>query len=131
MRAGAARLRKKATAPHVRALKVCALLGNFLHGEGFDDVAFFDVVELFDGQAALVPGHDLLHGVLEPLQRGQHALVNYDAVAHQTHLAVLALELAILDIAARHGAHAGNLVGLAHLGMVASVLEAAVLSVGM
>ena len=49
--------------------------------------------------------------------------MNYDAVAHQTHLAVLALELAILHIAARHGAHAGNLVGLAHLGMAQQSLS--------
>ena len=40
-----------------------------------------------------------------------------DAVAHQTHLAVLALQLAVLHVAACHGAHAGDLVGLAHLGV--------------
>ena len=40
-----------------------------------------------------------------------------DAVPDQADLAVLPLELAVLDIAAGHGAHAGDLVGLADLRM--------------
>ena len=40
-----------------------------------------------------------------------------DAVADQTDLAVLALQLAVQHVAARHRAHAGHLVGLAHLGV--------------
>ena len=83
MRAGAAALRRKATGPVCVPGRHMPLLGDFLHGEGFDDVAFLDIVELLDGQAALVACGHLLDGVLEPLQRGQNALVDDDAVPDQ------------------------------------------------
>ena len=122
MRAGADKLRRKAIEP-VFVLKIYALLRDFLHGKGFNNVAFLDVVEFLDGHAALVAGGDLLHLILKPLQGGQNALVDYNAVPHQANLAVLALDLAVLDIAAGHGAHAGDLVGLAHLGMAQQSLR--------
>ena len=40
-----------------------------------------------------------------------------DTVAHQTHLAILALELAVLHVATGNSADAGDLVGLTHLGV--------------
>ena len=62
--------------------KPLRLLGNLLHSEGLDNVAFLDIIELLNGHAALVAGGDLLHLVLKPLQGGQHTLVNNDAVPH-------------------------------------------------
>ena len=96
---------------HRCLLYTSRLLGNLLHGEGFHNVAFLDVVELLDGQAALVAGQNLLGLILEALQGGQHTLVDDDAVPDQPDLTVLALELTVLHVAACHGTHAGDLVG--------------------
>ena len=60
---------------------VCVLAGDLFHGVAFDDVAQLDIVELLNGQAALIALLDFLDGVLETLQRAQAALVNHDAVA--------------------------------------------------
>ena len=49
--------------------------GDLFHVVGLDDVAQLDVVELIDGQAALIALFDLLDGVLEPLEGAQSALV--------------------------------------------------------
>ena len=51
----------------VRGTRAASAL-DFLHNEGFDDVALLDVLELLKGDAALVAGGDLLHTVLEALE---------------------------------------------------------------
>ena len=61
---------------------------DFLHNEGFDDVAFLDVLELLEGDAALVAGGDLLHTVLEALEGGDGTVVDDDVVPEQAHLSV-------------------------------------------
>ena len=96
---GAALRRGKATGEANAEEKRLRLLGDFLHGEGFDNVALLDVVELLDGQAALEALDDLLGVVLEPLQGGQTALMDDDAVPDHTDGAG-ADDLAVLDVAA-------------------------------
>ena len=98
----------------IAAAPILRLLGDFLHGIAFHNIALFDIVEFFNGQAALVAAGHFLRRVLESLEGTQHALVNDDAVPDQADGAV-ADDLAVLDVAARHGAHAGDLVGLADL----------------
>ncbi len=55
-----------------------------LHHEALDDVAFLDVVELFDLHAAFVTGGDFLNVVLEAAQRSKLALMDNDIVAQDT-----------------------------------------------
>ena len=70
-RPGAAGNRKRS-----RICKLRTLVLNLLHHEALEDVALFDVVELFDAHAALVAGGDLLDGVLEALERAEHTFVD-------------------------------------------------------
>ena len=89
---------------------------QLLVDEALDDVAFLDVVELFDLHAAFVTGGDFLNVVLEAAQRSKLALKNDDVVAVDAHAAV-ALDLAVLHIAAAHGADLGHAERLADLGV--------------
>jgi hypothetical protein len=51
--------------------------------EGFQLVAFLDVVEVLEGQAAFKPGLDFARIVLETFQRIKLAFVDHDVVAKQ------------------------------------------------
>src|SRR5699024_3343660 len=88
---------------------------NLFHQEGLDHVAHFDVLELLEGDAALVALGDLLHAVLEALEGGDGAVVDDDVVPQQAHLGA-PLDLALGDVAACHHAHAGDAEDVAHLG---------------
>ena len=65
---------------------ICALLAlDFLHLEGLDDVAEFNVVEGAEVDTSLVAFLDRLHVVLETTQRGDLQIVDRgDAVAQDT-----------------------------------------------
>ena len=58
---------------------------NFLYFEDFELIAFFDVVEVFQGQTAFEAGFDFLHVVLEAFQRIQLAGPDHDVVAQQAY----------------------------------------------
>ena len=87
-----------------------------LHLEALKDVAFLDVLELCQGDAALKARGNLLGVILEALQAGNGILADDDAVTDQTQLGV-AGDFAVGNAAACDGADAGDLVDLADLGL--------------
>ena len=92
------------------------LLFNLFHHEALEDVAFLDVVVLFNRHAALIACGDLLDGVLEALQRAELSFVNDNVVAQDADRCV-ARDFAVFDIAACDRADGRDLVGLADLGV--------------
>src|SRR5437660_8888745 len=58
---------------------------HFLDPVRFDEVADLDVVEVLDPDAAFEPFPHFAGVVLEPLQRGQRAVVHLDAAADHPH----------------------------------------------
>ena len=87
-----------------------------LHLEALKDVAFLDVLELGQGDAALKARGNLLGVILETLQAGDRILADDDAVTDQTQLGV-AGDPCRRYAAACDGADAGDLVDLADLGL--------------
>src|SRR6185312_1282976 len=81
-----------------------------------DQVAYFDVVEILDADAALEPFADFAHVVLEALERRQRAVVGFDAVANHAD-APRARDDPAAHEAARDRADLGDLEDLPHLGL--------------
>ena len=95
----------------IRRLSEFLLNGNFL--EGFDDVAFLDVVAVGETDTTLEVGCHFLHVVLETLQGVDFAREDDNAVANQAGL-VGALNLTVDDISTGNVTHLGDVVNLAH-----------------
>ena len=72
-------VRRKCAAPALRGTRAVLYL-DLLHDKGFDDVAFLDVLELLEGNTALVAGGDLLHAVLKALQGGDGTVIDDNVV---------------------------------------------------
>lgn len=73
-------LRRRVKTPTEGNLEV-QLLGDFFGLKELDHVALFDVIEVFDRDAALLTGANLGNIVLEALQRSETAGVYDDVVA--------------------------------------------------
>src|SRR5438445_11508907 len=84
-----------------------------LHGEAFEHIADFDVVEIRNADAAFETGAHFVGIFLEPAQRAHTARINNHAFAHDAHLGI-ALHDAIEDVAAGDHAHALDAEGVAH-----------------
>src|ERR1041385_7099956 len=80
-----------------------------LHGEDFNDVAYLDVVEAFEADAAFEAGLHFADVVLEAAQRADLAFEHHDVVAQQTRCRLARAR----DAAVRHHA-AGNRADLRH-----------------
>src|SRR5699024_9377066 len=92
-----------------------SVLAVLFHLEDFEDVAFLDVGELLEGDAALVVLGDLLDVVFKPPERVDLVLGDDDAVPDDPDLPVTG-DFAREDIAAGDGADARDLVDLADFG---------------
>jgi hypothetical protein len=80
---------------------------HLLHAEAFDHVIRAHVLIVLKRHAALCAADHFLHFVLEALKGGQHAFVDDDVVADQTHLGT-ALHFAFSDQAASNLANLGD-----------------------
>ena len=60
----------------------------FFHDEGFKDVAFLEVPELFERNTAFVAFGNFLYVILEPLQAGHFIFCNDNAIPNDTNLAL-------------------------------------------
>ena len=90
------------------------LLLDFYFLEGFDDVAFLDVVAVGQADTALEVGVHFLHVVFEAFERVDFAREDYDAVADEACL-VAALHLAVDHVSTGHVTNLGDVVNLTHL----------------
>src|SRR3972149_2375887 len=98
-------------APRLSPLGTCHLA----HLVGLDDVAFLDVAEGLEGDAALEPCGDTANVVLEPANRSDRSIVDHHPIAHETHPGT-AWDLALRDVRAGDGAVPGSPKGHTHLG---------------
>ena len=87
-----------------------------------DGVAHLEVLVAADADAALVALLDRFDIVLEATQAGDLALEDDCAVANDANL-VVAMELAVGDVAARNRTNLGNLEGFANLGDAGVLLD--------
>src|SRR5687768_5844364 len=81
-----------------------------LHREDLDHVAYLDVVEPLEADAAFEPGLHLADIILEPAQRGDLPLEHHHVVAEQSRLCFArARDAPVGDHAAGDGAHLRHL----------------------
>src|ERR1700737_1935050 len=95
----------KPLAATARSLRELAL--DLARGVGLEDVAFFDVGEIPEHDAAVESGCDLTHIVVEAAEARDLAVVDDRAVAHESYLRP-AGDLAFGDVGAGDDADAGG-----------------------
>ena len=94
-------------------------IGHLLHRVAFDDVAFLEVLEAVEEDAAFLEVLDLGHFVLEVAEAGDAAVPDDVAVALDAHLGVLDADDAVEQLAAGDLALLADFEDLADLGVAA------------
>src|SRR5581483_3408869 len=87
---------------------------DLVEGIGLDDVPGFEIVEVLDADAALVPLLGLPHIILEPTQRAQFALIHGYVVSHDPDARACPGDRSVDDIAAGDDADFGDREELTH-----------------
>src|SRR5690348_15059898 len=87
--------------------------GDTLRGEGLDDITHLDVAVIGDGDAAFHAVAHLADVIFEAPERADLAFEYHHVVAQQAHFGI-ALDVAVLHVAAGHRAHLRNAERFAH-----------------